>query len=611
MAGERIGRVYEGLVFVSAKTALAMKRKSTPVTWNASESNLMAQPDVCLGDPTAPEAIVLITRSGARRGWDKKFWRNVGEIIDIRSYYPTARIINISLGTEIKEELMEALSLIVDVDIFPQREVREELEVWVQSIEEDSPTQQEELSGFLQARIEEAPPSIKTFIHSLGMSITSSSDAVNTSWVKVNSWLVKRRQTANISSKEWKPGGSIRRGLAKLLTFGEPKDVLSEIDKKLRLAPVLAASLARFGWASKSITGWRLSDPEMISVLVSFDRKTIIQILERSTSEELRAMCADIASDEWITATCEYLLSNRGKFSDAMWLCKQLNISLRDSSMGNKIHALPPSGIKGNWLFRVLIALIKLSSGLKQGYGYEQMIGDIRAVAKDDELTSHIIRAGGSLDQIRRAGTTDSLRRKLVDWVSGLRAVDLVEWQVLLISSILSRRLVQIKPNQLVDACEELPAFMRRLTYEDRIAPYRFFEPLRSIIELALERASIVYEYYPRFNTLISEASSSARSPGTTAVICAGSTIIHWKSAHGSHTSDKTKELCGRGFCIRHRLDEISQTPIHISDIRQLLLVLDGDFDTVDVEHLLVTGWDFVFRPDEIDKLVDAVRKVV
>lgn len=607
MAGERIGKLYEALVFVSLQKALSKTSSLSPVTWNPPSSNLLVQPDVCVGDLSAPEAIFLITRSGARRGWDKKFWRNVGEIVDIRSHYPATRLINISLGTEIKEELMEVLGLLVDSNLFPDRLVREYIEAWVRSIEAGSPNQQESIAGYIETKLKEAPSTIRQFVQDIGVSVTKSK-AARMPWAVASAWLANRRGSAAAAAASWNPPSSIRRGLAKLLIFGDPKAVLGDINAKLNLAPSLGESFARFGWASKSITGWRVSDPELVSLLKSFDRPFIIRLLSRSTSDELNTICADVASENWLVATSNFIVANRANLKNARWLSQQLTIAQKDSTIGGLIQGTPPNGLKGNWLYRVLVAFIKLASGLKQGYGYEQFVGDVRDIANDKGITKSIIEVGGSVDQIRRAGSTDSLRRKLVDWVSGLRNVSLSEWQILLIGSVLTQRLSQIPDTKFGVVCKDLPAFMRRLTYEDRVAPYRFFEPLRAMIELALENRSIPYEFHPRFETLVSEASSSARGPGTTPIIRVGSSVIHWKSAHGSHTSDKTKELCGRGFCLRHRLSSTSSAPEHIRTVKKLILVLDGDFTAKDVEHLATAGWDNVFRPDQMDDLITMLR---
>ena len=129
MAGERLGLNYEAFLFHAVSVAARSSRQ--PVQWNPNVPSLMVQPDLLVGTLDDPEVIVMITRSAARRGWDKKFWRNVGEIVDIRSRFPHAAVVSVALGTEVKEELVEVLGLLVDQNIFPKRELRESVEQWV------------------------------------------------------------------------------------------------------------------------------------------------------------------------------------------------------------------------------------------------------------------------------------------------------------------------------------------------------------------------------------------------------------------------------------------------------------------------------------------------
>lgn len=606
MAGERIGRLYEALVFVSLQNALRNKPSLGPVTWGPPKGVLMVQPDISLGNISSPNAILLITRSGSRRDWHKKFWRNIGEIVDVRGQYPTARLINVSLGTEIKEELGEVLSLLVDINVFPERSIREELEAWVRTIEGKSPAQQSDLKDFVEKQLTIAPRRIQNIVNSIGASVVSVQASTTPLWGAVATRLQGRKVLAASVSAKWAPSLAVRRGLAKLLVFGEPSNVLSEIDSKLNITSRLGELLGQFGWGTKSISGWKVTDPEMIGVLRNFDRKHLAEILNRSSSEELRTICADVASEAWLKATSSFLEDHRDDLSDPSRLIPLLKLSTADSTLG-LIKETPPAGIKGSWLFRALMGFIKCAAGLKQGYGYEQLIDDVRVMSRDIAATEGLLQFGASKEQIRKAGATDSLRRKLVDWVSGLQDVQLADWQIALIATVLARRLASIKPAKFKVTCGELPDYIRRLTYEDRIAPYRFFDPVRAVIELTLERERVDYQYQPRYRTLVSEASSSARDVGTTGVIQTGSTLINWQSSHGSHTGDKTKELCGRGFCLRYRLNS-SGVPEQVATVNKLILVLDGDFSAKDVQHLVTAGWDNVFRPDQMNDLIGVLR---
>ena len=298
-----------------------------------------------------------------------------------------------------------------------------------------------------------------------------------------------------------------------------------------------------------------------------------------------------------------YLRNQVPKLTARRWLARTLWDSLADVSLGGQLKNVP-SNVSGCWLFRALMAHIKCATGRKQGYGYEQFIGDVRRLAGDSSLCGDLQKSGATQTQIVKAGTTDSLRRKLVDWVSGLREVELAKWQVDLVAAALAHRLGTFKRPVLLKAADAVPDFIRRVTYEDRIAPYRYFEPLRVWIEQALSTAGIQFEHQPRHLSLVSDLSSGKRKIGTTPVIVVGKTLIHWKSAHGkANTGHKTKELCGRAFSLKHRLTDGSGAIKKAEDVDRLVLVLDGTFDAKNVGHLVRAGWDHVITPPQIHEL--------
>src|SRR5205814_1820590 len=135
-----------------------------------------------------------------------------------------------------------------------------------------------------------------------------------------------------------------------------------------------------------------------------------------------------------------------------------------------------------------------------------------------------------------------------------------------------------------------------------RIAPYAFFEPLPFLIESALSIAGCSYTIVERHPTLFSEGSASSRDVATCPVIKVGKTLIHWKSASELGRDHKTKELCGRGFALRHRVATDGGI-VPYDDIEKLILVLDDDFTGDDVEHLVRSGWDDVISSRDIPSL--------
>jgi hypothetical protein len=122
------------------------------------------------------------------------------------------------------------------------------------------------------------------------------------------------------------------------------------------------------------------------------------------------------------------------------------------------------------------------------------------------------------------------------------------------------------------------------------------------MIEAVLLKSSIAATLVTRHATLFSELPGSDREIATCPVLQFDDVRIYWKSSHGSHTGDKTKELCGRGFALRNRRTRDGEI-VPFTDVRHTVLVLDGDFDGSEVEHLIRTGWDAVISSRDVASL--------
>ena len=499
---------------------------------------------------------------------------------------------------------MEALGLLADASELLPRTGREVLEGWLAEHEQATPKVKIELEAYTRSLILEAPVPVAEQLGLVRDILVSGANSRAADWHQVVHWMQQREVASTANASRWVARPSVRRGLSKLLVFG---DALAGLRPNGRISDALGVQFGKFEWAKRSIAGWRIVDEELAGVLAGFQQGELLELLPRITTDEFRVICADVASSTWLAATSEFFIAAADRLASATEVESLLNTWRQDPD-NVPISAVRPEGLSGNWIFRVLMALIKKATGLKQGYGYEQFIGDIRTLARDQGLPESLAELGATLPKLLRAGSTDSLRRRLVDWVSGLSEASLEPWEIRLAAIVLANRCRLSTEVQLQAAAAGLPDFIRRTTYEDRIAPYRYFEPLRALIELKLEEAGIEYEYAPRHPTLVSEGSISARSPGTTPVIKVGGTLIHWKSAHGSHTGDKSKELYGRAFALRHRLLPGSLTPTLEVAIQQLCLVLDGDFTEDQVRHLTLAGWDHVFGPYDLDRLISALQ---
>ena len=603
MPGERIGRFYEFLAVVAVKRAMLDAGLSSEVLWNPPKGDLMVKPDVSVSVEGTTKCIILVTRSGARRNWHQKFWRNVGEAVDLRGRLPECSVVSVSLGTELKEELVAAFGSLADASFFPNRATRRNLEEWAIPLVDALPNDDSVDEAWVRAQVLAAPGGISNVLQQLGRTVVESVGEPSETWAPLVTWLAGRSSLSTTAQEEWTQPGRYRRGLAKLLAVGRPVEVMAAIRETgteglFEIDMAYAAALRANGWgAEETITGCYIGDPDIKTVLSGWGTETTCQVLDAATSPEIAKIRADIESQALLDSTYEFVRDHVQDLRSADWVESQLVLSRTDPSMNGAIRSVP-AGLSGVWMFRVLMSLCKFASGRKQGFGYEQFIAKVRDFRADASVPARLVSMGATEAQVFKAGTTDSYRRKLVDWVSGLRPAKLAAWQVRLAAEVFTVVLADYNEAQLRRAAGSLPDFIRRLTYEDRLAPYRYFEPLKERVEQVLESAGIDFDFVPRHDSLISDLAAGSRKAGTTPVIRVGRTLIHWKSAHDSHPPDKTKELCGRAFSLKHRLrgDHLVAVP----EVERLVLCLDGDFKAEHVRHLARAGWDIVTSPGNL-----------
>lgn len=76
--------------------------------------------DVIIPAATNPQAVILCTHSHATSGTHMKSWRNIDEMLLIRSHFPSCVIINLIFPSEWKNELLLIMCEICDHQIlFP------------------------------------------------------------------------------------------------------------------------------------------------------------------------------------------------------------------------------------------------------------------------------------------------------------------------------------------------------------------------------------------------------------------------------------------------------------------------------------------------------------
>ena len=135
---------------------------------------------------------------------------------------------------------------------------------------------------------------------------------------------------------------------------------------------------------------------------------------------------------------------------------------------------------------------------------------------------------------------------------------------------------------------------------EAKLVTYKMYEPLLELIKLSVPNVRSA-----SLPSCFREACASSGRSGNSGLAMAGNTLINWQSAHGSHTNDKKKELCGRAIGLRYHWN--GKGFVRRPSVRKMILVVDGTWKQADLAALLRAGWDEIFYPDEMDQLAKAI----
>jgi hypothetical protein len=270
-------------------------------------------------------------------------------------------------------------------------------------------------------------------------------------------------------------------------------------------------------------------------------------------------------------------------------------------------YLLPAASVAGYpsdvWLFRIVFDLIKAFGGAKQGYGYAQLVQDIKAEVSDGKVL-RFVRVATAAPGWSLPTSTEPVRRGLQDYVNRIPNTSFSPQLLAVVAFVLAKRLGGLPKEQLDKVGPALAEIWASSTFEARLLAHRGFDPIGILLKKALAGTSHRESY---ISACFADAAQNlaTKLTGTTKVIIAGRTIINWQSSHGSHTNDKKKELCGRAVGLRYHWN--GSKFVLRPDIDNLILVLDGTWRDDDIQALVRAGWDEIYFPDEMDRVIKAI----
>jgi len=581
MSSEKQGALFEAMVYIALQDALVQSRIPGQIVWNAPLAGVQIVPDLQIETfPHRPSHIFMLTTSEAAHNSHMKMWRNLAEIFETKTQLPTQpRLIHIYTKTPSKKHVSQIMDAITDGSLYiDQQPYAETLQQWLLSNTNKQRTSQKanrkRLEKALQSQ-DALQQAMQAFSKDLVQLLQQENQSLKSLWTLI--------KTDNAQKKKlWQAQKtSVRRGLAKLMVI--PATLRENLYKggyaySQKQRETLPELLFTLGFFHRTLSGSRLVDEEI---------KGVIQHLGSEQCERTIAQAPDSVY-QWIRPLQTlHRIPVHIAFVQAHYQAITTPEGLL--SLFKKCYQ-DPSGCSGLeedqtvWLFEILISLLKAASGKWQGYGSAQL-------AQDTQLPS-------LLKGLHGLRITPFIQRQ----------TPLSENQLQQLATGLAKRIQKsLPPEQILSLQEQVVQWVIKENLEDRLIPYRHFEPLMWLLESALQKNDIAYEVKRPYTGWFHEYMSLDNKAATTPFIRAGETFFHWKSVSNAGKFHKRKELSAR---IRnHRYHYLSETGTftHRSDFQQTVLIVDGTFDSNALRELHYSGWDVLLYPDEIEAFVQGM----
>lgn len=583
MANEIRGKLFETITAVAIDDAIKLAGVKGEAFWNIKSQGMSIEPDFTIGtDPNAPTHLLLITASGSSKETDKKFWRNVGELQEVKSLWAKPPIvINVYYLSIVKAGLAEISRGIYDATIHvDEKPYFKPLADWVNSNLKSALKNRDERQRLLDSdkrSDSKLAAAIDSLAHDLATLLIKKNDVLSSLWQ-----LMHIDYTADLAKPapkrtndgEGKPYTYVRRGLAKLMVM-EPKVrqlLYAHYKGVSAIRDILPDYVVQLGFFKKTMAGYRLDDEEIRNVL-NLLGDSICEKLIKQAPRAMAIWINPLRNLHRLETQVDFIEKHYAQVTDPVGLQKLLKQCYAD-----------PAGLSGElsdekvWVYEIMISLLKAQSGRLQGYGLAQLTSD----------------TGISDVAVRFQMHKFSQREEMLD------ATMLAD-----LATGLSRRFKEDIPKaDLARLKDRVADTVIKENLEDRLIPYRNFEPLLWLLEMELKAQGKVYAAKVPYEGWITEFTGMGRAAATTPFVKVGETLIHWKSAHGSHCNDKTKELAARARSVRYQYNPKTKRFSQRIGIRQLALIVDGDFNETHLTTLQRAGWDRIVYPDEIADLV-------
>jgi len=586
MAGERKGKLYEATLVA----ALGQMKKEGSIAgnvfWNETPQGMTIEPDVTIGrNVNLPKTLFLVTHSGSAAESHKKLWRNIGELVEAKSYLKTKpHVINILFDAIVKDTLIKVQRAAFDGQlVVGHRPYGNSLQEWVEANSSSAPVEQNAKLKYVldavapQSTCKPFKKAFSSFRRDLTKLLTSSKSPTKSLW---NLHRRHSKSPAPATRITW-----VRRGLGKLLIF---EDALSAIsfyrgDRfPVDQLPQYAFSL---GLARKSIGGASPSDSQVANAVSLLEDDQILKVLASAPIDKINGWLKTLRNLDHLDAMGQYVIKERQQLCNPAVLGSRL-LSLHANAdairpPGNVPSTWPPLTV---WLLEYIVALCKAKANSVNAFGTAQIAREVSQYSGMPPAADPVYRIA------------------FPAWIHRREPVPLTRKMVQNIGRVLARHLSSITSKQLKALVLKIPDEMATAIINSKLLTYQGFDPLHQLIIERVPNAQI-----ENIRTCFAEGAGVGGNAGKTRVLRTRKTIVNWQSATEAGRDHKCKELCGRAVGLRYSWDVSKKKYVHRTNVEKLYLVVDGDWRQEELAELALSGWDRIFFPDEIDMLAKAI----
>ena len=597
MAGERKGITYEAILYVVLERLRKKGKLKGKVFWNETPNGMTIEPDLIVGpDKDHPTAMLLVTHSGSAKESEKKFWRNMGELVEAKTQQASVpRVYNVAFDSVIKESLKKVQATAFDGQLIAGDEgYGAALQAWVDANNKSLPKDRFEKAEEV-AQSSSGAKELRKLMSKLEADVVKLIRSTNPMMDSV--WKAERKRPKGTAPKARET--FVRRGLSKLLVFEDADLALRLYAREKVKSDEVPDYAFAYGLARKSIGGVVPADIEALQAVAMLGHKRVSPLLRCKHPAGLVAVVEQARAISNIRPMLTALTSHYSMLTTPKGLLLALESQHADPS-----HLLPkrvPYAPTDIWLFRVLMDVVKASTGQKQGYGYAQLVQDLKKHNKAGVLAPFVRKATGSRSWSLPA-SSEPVRRGLQDYINRLPGTSFSRELLAATAFVLASEFSAVSEKKLAGLESDLTETWRSSTFEARLLTHRSFDSLLLLIRQECPAMVVIRE-----KACFAQAAQLGGLSGDIQVARINNTLINWQSASDAGRDHKKKELCGRAVGLRYSWDTKTKTFIKRPGLDKLILVVDGTWRQSDLDALVQSGWDEIFYPDEMDKLAAAI----